>query len=141
MMLPGLLFASCEGARIDVGLQPAVIVTGVLQGWPAHKAGVRQGQILVAVDGVRVAGQGLDDIHALIKGPVGSRLQLSLENDFDPEGVSSSGDWLHSVIASPLRHSPPKSFPARKFFETSHARKRGKRRPPVRAALLRRRAF
>jgi len=53
-----------------------------------------------------VAGKHLDAIHELIKGPVGTSIQLSLENDWDPEGSNS---WVGSAMASalkPFQHAP-----------------------------------
>ena len=50
-----------------------------------------------------MVGKHLDTIHELIMGPVGTSLQLSLENDWDPEG---SDAWFGSIILQPLQHAP-----------------------------------
>ena len=46
---------------------------------PADEAGVRQGQTLTAIDGKSLQGLHIHQVHELIRGSVGSRVQLTVE--------------------------------------------------------------
>ena len=56
----------------------ALEVMGVLPGTPAAKAGLRQGLIIQEVNGTNVAGMSLRDCVAMTRGPVGSRVRLTV---------------------------------------------------------------
>jgi len=76
-----------------------VVVNGVEPGGPADQAGVRRGALLLAVNGTSVSGLRTAAIHELIKGPVGSTLQLTIE--YSPLPIASpSSDWLGSMVRS-----------------------------------------
>jgi carboxyl-terminal processing protease len=48
---------------------------------PPERAGVKPGDVVVAVDGVSVAGLSQDDVVAKIRGPVGTHVRLSLQRE------------------------------------------------------------
>jgi len=53
----------------------------VAAGGPADSCGVRRGHRLVAVDGITLIGLRTAEIHELIKGPVGTTVNLAVEID------------------------------------------------------------
>lgn len=53
-----------------------VKVIQVFRGGPAFKAGIKSGDIVVAVDSKEVAGQGSDEIVGKIKGQIGSNVKI-----------------------------------------------------------------
>ncbi len=57
-----------------------VVVVAPLDGSPAQKAGIRPGDIIVAVDGAGVAGLSLPEVVRKIMGPAGTRMTLTLKD-------------------------------------------------------------
>lgn len=69
------------GIGIEVQLQDKqAVVVAPLDGTPAQKAGLRPGDIIFKVDGKEVAGETLAQVARRIRGPVGSRVTLSLRD-------------------------------------------------------------
>jgi carboxyl-terminal processing protease len=58
-----------------------IYVAGVLPGLAAAKAGLMQNDIIAEVDGVSVYGKDLPDVVELIRGPVGSTVEISIVRD------------------------------------------------------------
>jgi|GEM_PF-1762249 Periplasmic protease len=59
----------------------AIVVAGVLPGLAADRAGLQQNDIIAEVDGSSVYGKDLRDVVDLIRGPVGSRVELTIVRD------------------------------------------------------------
>lgn len=55
-----------------------VVVVAPLDGTPAQKAGLRPGDIIFKVDGKNVAGETLEQVVRRIRGPVGTKVVLSI---------------------------------------------------------------
>ncbi|MCE2510158.1 MAG: S41 family peptidase [Alphaproteobacteria bacterium] len=55
-----------------------VLVTDVIPGSPANKAGIRTSDELLKINGLSVDGLDIDDVHDWLRGPVSSRLDLVL---------------------------------------------------------------
>lgn len=79
------LLARCAGAaRCAAGESPTLVLIGsVLRGQPADRAGVRNGDVLVAVDGAQVrtplsTGRSLDQQVGRIRGPAGTTVRLTV---------------------------------------------------------------
>jgi len=53
----------------------------VTEGGPSEEVGVLAGDVVVGVDGTRIAGMALDDIKTLIQGPSGTTVKLTLLRD------------------------------------------------------------
>lgn len=58
-----------------------------MAGQPAALAGLRAGDVVVAVDGDSVLGQGLDEVIALIRGPEGTEVTLTIHRDGEEESL------------------------------------------------------
>ena len=67
------------GAEIKMKNGQVTIVTP-LDGSPAQKAGLKPGDVIVAVDGNNVAGLGLGQVVSQIVGPVGTSVRLRILN-------------------------------------------------------------
>ena len=53
----------------------------------AEKAGVEEGDVLLAVDGIPVAGQAMDSIAERVRGPAGTKVTLQLRRTGEPDPV------------------------------------------------------
>lgn len=62
----------------------SLVVEGVLPGSPAEQAGLAVGDVLVAVDGLPVDGKTIDDVVAVVRGPRGTEVILSLDRGGTP---------------------------------------------------------
>ncbi|WP_135467710.1 S41 family peptidase [Crenalkalicoccus roseus] len=67
------------GLRLGAGRGGAVVVARVEEGGPAEEAGLRAGDRLLAVDGVAVSAHDLGAAVALLEGPPGSQVRLTLQ--------------------------------------------------------------
>jgi carboxyl-terminal processing protease len=73
-----------SGSFAGVGMEMAqddsgnLIVTAPLKGSPAEKAGVMSGDIITSIDATSTAGMSIDEAVALIRGPVGTTVTLTI---------------------------------------------------------------
>lgn len=69
-----------------------IVVANTIVGHPhpAHDAGMRRGDQIVAVDGVPVAGKPLDEAMQLIKGPAGETVRVSVLHEGETKPVELS---------------------------------------------------
>ena len=65
------------GLRIEL-VEGRLTVVGPLKDSPAHKAGVRGGDRIIAIDGAEVDGLGLPEIQKLLTGEFGAKVELEL---------------------------------------------------------------
>src|SRR5690606_1240738 len=70
-MLLDLTFAPGEGVALETS-QPRLTISTPLLGTPAHRAGVRPNDVIVAVDGQSAVDWSLDEAVRHITGPEGS---------------------------------------------------------------------
>jgi carboxyl-terminal processing protease len=71
---------------IGTSVHPAkrgLVVTDVFEGAPADKAGLRPGDVITAVNGISIAGVGINDAVDRIKGPPGTAVTLTYRRDKD----------------------------------------------------------
>ncbi len=74
------------GASIQnylLGEQVDTFITATFQSSPAYRAGLRFGDRIVAVDGVKMTGKGSADVRDKIRGPKGSVVRLTVERAAD----------------------------------------------------------
>jgi carboxyl-terminal processing protease len=84
---------STTGSYSGVGLEVnqvdgEVVVVAPMAGTPAESAGIRPGDVLVAIDGESVVGIGLDETVALMRGAPGSSVRLDMLRDDAGEPLS-----------------------------------------------------
>jgi carboxyl-terminal processing protease len=76
---------SYTGIGIEVSaVEDRVTVVAPIEGSPAERAGVRAGDVLLAVDGVRVSGARLSEAIERLRGFPGSRVRLAVNRDGEP---------------------------------------------------------
>lgn len=66
------------GVRIDSGDDGLTEIVGVFAGSPADSAGLRAGELIVAVDGESTAGQTLDEVAGRVRGEAGSVVSITV---------------------------------------------------------------
>ena len=86
------------GAVLDQQGSSLVIVR-VLPDSPAEVAGVKAGDEIVTVDGVRVAGMAVDDVVDRVRGPEGTKVTLELKS---PGAVARSVTITRAKLDLPL---------------------------------------
>ncbi len=72
----GLRFAAGRGPPRGAG---SVVIAAVTEGGVAAQAGLRLGDRVLAVDGVRVSADALPEAAALLEGPPGTRVRLAIQ--------------------------------------------------------------
>lgn len=75
--------ADRSGLRVENG-QGGFSIAYVAENSPAMAAGLKAGDRIVAVNGVRFDAISLTDVRAQLKGPVGSRVSIMLDHDDAP---------------------------------------------------------
>ncbi len=67
------------GLGIEVGMEAGVVkVVAPIDDTPAAKAGIKAGDYIVKIDGVQVQGKSLMEAVKLMRGPVGSNIDLTI---------------------------------------------------------------
>ena len=67
------------GLGIEVGMEAGVVkVISPIDGTPAEEAGIKAGDYIVKIDGVQVQGKSLMEAVKLMRGPVGSTIDLTI---------------------------------------------------------------
>jgi hypothetical protein len=100
-----------------------IVVNSVAPGGPADRAGIRPGFRLLAVDNVKVDGSRTAHVHDLIKGPVGSTVQMTVAIDGEEHGEYDRKTPFGEIFASSFKvlraDSRPSSSSARSASEAS----------------------
>jgi carboxyl-terminal processing protease len=82
-----------------------IAVVRVMPGRPAEQAGVRAGDILIAIDGQAAAGMKLEDVVARVRGAVGTSVVVEVQRP-------GTADPLRFVLVrASLRAQPPAPAP------------------------------
>jgi len=67
------------GLGIEVGMEPGVVkVISPIDNTPASKAGIKAGDYIVKINGVQVQGKSLMEAVELMRGPVGSGIEITV---------------------------------------------------------------
>ncbi|MDX2146870.1 MAG: S41 family peptidase [Planctomycetota bacterium] len=76
------------GIRIEFDELYNIRVVTPLEGMPAHRGGVRAGDVIKSVDGTSLYGAGLEQAVELITGPINTTVTLSLEREEEGKKVT-----------------------------------------------------
>ena len=99
---------SYSGVGIEVSAQDGkVVVVAPIEGSPAARAGVRAGDVILAVDGQAVTPTRLNETIDRMRGNVGSRVRLAIGRAGEPEplvfDLQRSEVHVHTVRAEAMR--------------------------------------
>jgi carboxyl-terminal processing protease len=94
---------SLSGTYVGIGVQleeknGEVVVAAPIDGSPAEKAGISSDDVLVAVDGESVRGDDVSEVVEKVKGPEGTRVELTVRH----EGEKQTYDLRRAEIDSPV---------------------------------------
>lgn len=71
---------SYGGIGVDAGYRgDQIVIIAPLEGYPAHRAGLRPGDIIKEVDGVSVEGLTPEEVQQLTVGDIGSKINLQIQ--------------------------------------------------------------
>ncbi len=75
-----------SGTLIGIGINlqqdaktKQIIISSTLPGTPAEKAGIKRGDVIVAVNGTNIVGKDINTVIPLIKGPAGTNVTLTVK--------------------------------------------------------------
>jgi carboxyl-terminal processing protease len=94
---------SLSGTYVGIGVQletknGEIVVAAPIDGSPAEKAGISSDDVLVAVDGKSVRGDEVSEVVEKVKGPEGTRVELTVRH----EGERRTYDLQRAEINSPV---------------------------------------
>ena len=79
------------GLGIEVGMEAGVVkVISPIDGTPADKAGIKSGDYIVKIDGIQVQGKSLMEAVKLMRGPVGSKINLTIRRKGERKAIDKS---------------------------------------------------
>jgi hypothetical protein len=100
-----LALGAGAGKEVGVGMllarssQARPLVSKVMTGGPAARAGVRKLDLVMAIDGVSTVDMAVDQATALLRGPAGSAVRVEVERD----GRLLRFDMVRAADGSPTR--------------------------------------
>ena len=84
-----------EGIGIEMGLRDGVLtVIAPLENTPAQKAGLKAGDKILEVDGKSTNNLSLSEVQKLIRGPKGTKVNLTIENENGKNQVEITRDVI-----------------------------------------------
>lgn len=76
------------GIGVSIGVRDgAIIILAPMEGYSAHKQGVRAGDRIVRIDGVPVAGMDPDSVRSRVRGEPGTVVRMTVEREGEKEPV------------------------------------------------------
>jgi len=76
------------GAVVTMNENGQLVIVSPMEGQPAEQAGLRPGDIILAVDGKEITGMSLTDAVLLIRGPRGTTVTLTVLRPGEPEPLT-----------------------------------------------------
>ncbi len=96
---------SIEGQYAGIGvylndhmLPEGIEISGIIEGSPAEKAGLKAGDVIVSVDRKSIGGLALDSVCQMLLGPAGSQVQMEVKTG----QVSKSITLVRQIINVPV---------------------------------------
>ena len=79
-----------QGKFVGIGVtflmhQDSVAITGVIEGGPSEKAGLKAGDKLIAVDGKSAEKKTAEEVNEILKGYPGTEVELTIERPGEPK--------------------------------------------------------
>ena len=79
------------GLGIEVGMEAGVIkVISPIDDTPASKAGIKAGDYIVQIDGQQVQGKSLVEAVKMMRGPVGSKIKLTIRRKGEKKAIEKN---------------------------------------------------
>ncbi len=75
------------GALVGIDKEERIVIVAPFDGSPAIQAGIMAGDVIVKVDDTMVTGMSLEDVVRLIRGPRGTKVQLTILREGEPESL------------------------------------------------------
>ena len=97
--------AGLSGTYVGIGVQlemreDDVVVSAPIEGSPAEEAGVESGDVVVGVDGEDVRDEEISGIVSKVKGPEGTRVELTVLRDGDERVFDLRREEIDSPVVS-----------------------------------------
>ena len=98
-----------EGSYTGIGIEVsyeagAIVVVSPIEGSPADRAGLRTGDVIVAIDGHEVAASGLGEAIGRMRGAAGTRVAVTLEREGVDEPLEFTIERAEVEVQS-VRHA------------------------------------
>ena len=107
LVVPVVIFTILLMLPHDTLVGGTVVITGVAPGSPAQEAGLRRGDSIVQVDGVRIIGA--DDLVDTVREKVGQPVELTVRRGAIVSGGGSSPEFaVFETVSVVPREDPPK---------------------------------
>ena len=96
---------SLSGTYVGIGVQleeknGEVVVAAPIDGSPAEKAGISSDDVVVAVDGESVRGDDVSEVVRKVKGPEGTRVELTVRHEDERRTYDLQRAEIDSPVAS-----------------------------------------
>ena len=79
------------GLGIEIGMEAGVVkVISPIDGTPAEKAGIKAGDYIVKINGVQVQGKTLMEAVKLMRGPVGSKINVTIRRKGEKKALEKT---------------------------------------------------
>ena len=75
------------GVLVGVDKQERIVIVAPFDGSPALQAGIMAGDVILKVDDTMVTGMPLEEVVRLIRGPRGTKVQLTILREGEPESL------------------------------------------------------
>ncbi|QIN82376.1 PDZ domain-containing protein [Rubrobacter tropicus] len=97
--------AGLSGTYVGIGVQlemrgDDVVISAPIEGSPAEEAGVESGDVVVGVDGEGVRGEEISGIVSKVKGPEGTRVELTVSRDGEERVFDLRREEIDSPVVS-----------------------------------------
>tara|TARA_Y100001934_G_C12184893_1_gene693452 strand:+ start:36 stop:1040 length:1005 start_codon:yes stop_codon:yes gene_type:complete len=111
------------GAHVSIKADGSIMIVAPIEGSPAEKAGIKPGDLILAIEGISTKGIGLLEAVNKIRGPKGTsvRLQIKHVGELDPVNITIKRDVipLESVIIRTDENSPIAHIKITNFYSNT----------------------